>query len=179
MTRFVLPLVLFLALAAALAAGLRRDPRELPSALVGKPVPAFLLPVLAPGEHALSARDMHGGIWILNVWASWCTACRVEHPVLMDFAARSPVPVYGLNYKDEAAAARDWLRKLGDPYVASLRDADGRAGIDLGVYGVPETYVIDANGMVRYRHVGPVTEQVLEQQIDPLLRRLAREPGRG
>ncbi|WP_454763872.1 DsbE family thiol:disulfide interchange protein [Cupriavidus campinensis] len=177
MSRFLLPLAVFVALAAALAAGLRHDPRDLPSAMIGKPAPAFRLPLLAPPDRTLAATDMRGKVWLLNVWASWCAACRTEHPVLVDFAGASQVPVYGLNYKDQPDAARDWLRRMGDPYVASLVDADGKAGIDLGVYGVPETYVIDRAGVVRYRQVGPVTPQVLEQKILPLLRALEREPG--
>lgn len=177
MTRFLLPLAVFLALAAALAAGLRHDPRELPSAMVGKPAPALRLPVLAPPGQTLGAADLRGKVWLLNVWASWCTACRTEHPVLVDFAGKSAVPLVGLNYKDQPDAARDWLRRMGDPYLTSLVDADGRAGIDLGVYGVPETYVIDRAGVVRFRQVGPITPQVLERKILPLLRTLEREPG--
>ncbi|MGO4306236.1 DsbE family thiol:disulfide interchange protein [Cupriavidus sp. RAF12] len=177
MTRFLVPLAVFVALAVTLAAGLRHDPHELPSALVGKPAPAFQLPVLTSPEGTMSAADLKGKIWLLNVWASWCTACRTEHPVLVDFAARSPVPIYGLNYKDQPAAARDWLRRLGNPYVASLVDADGKVGIDFGVYGVPETYVIDRAGVVRYRQVGPVTPDILERKILPLLRQLEQEPG--
>jgi cytochrome c biogenesis protein CcmG/thiol:disulfide interchange protein DsbE len=177
MTRYLLPLAVFLALAAALAAGLRHDPRELPSAMVGKPAPALQLPLLTASSEVRATSDLKGKVWMLNVWASWCTACRVEHPVLTDFAGKSEVPLVGLNYKDQPDAARDWLRRMGDPYVASLVDADGKAGIDLGVYGVPETYVIDRAGVVRYRQVGPVTPQVLEQKILPLLRTLEREPG--
>lgn len=174
MTRFVLPLAVFLAIVVALGAGLRHDPRELPSALVGRPAPAFALPVLdtSAGTQTLRAADLHGKVWILNVWASWCAACRTEHPVLVDFAARSPVPVYGLNYKDTVPAAQAWLQQMGNPYVLSGVDADGRVGIDFGVYGVPETYIIDAQGVVRYRQVGPVTPDVLERQIKPLLRQL-------
>ncbi|MDT6964015.1 DsbE family thiol:disulfide interchange protein [Cupriavidus sp. SZY C1] len=174
MTRFLLPLALFLAIVLALGAGLRHDPRELPSALVGKPAPAFALPVLAArdGPRTVTTADLRGKVWILNVWASWCAACRSEHPLLVDFAARSPVPVYGLNYKDTPPAALAWLREMGDPYRQSLVDADGRAGIDFGVYGVPETYVIDAQGVVRYRQVGPLTRDVLEHRIQPLLDQL-------
>lgn len=183
MTRFLLPLAIFVAVVVALAAGLRHDPRELPSALVGKPAPAFALPVLTAQDGADAQRqvvkpaDLRGKVWMLNVWASWCTACRTEHPVLVDFAARSPVPIYGLNYKDSLPAARMWLEQMGNPYVQSLVDADGRVGIDFGVYGVPETYIIDAQGVVRYRQVGPVTPDVLEHRIRPLLRQLTQGDG--
>lgn len=174
MTRFLLPLAIFVAIVLALAAGLRHDPRELPSALVGKPAPQFSLPVLdAPSS--VSAADMRGKVWMLNVWASWCAACRSEHPLLVDFAGKSTVPLYGLNYKDTVPAARSWLQQMGDPYVQSLVDADGRVGIDFGVYGVPETYIIDRRGVVRYRQVGPVTKDTLERQIKPLLLQLERE----
>lgn len=174
MTRFLLPLAIFLAIVVALGAGLRHDPRELPSALVGKPAPAFALPVLDTpgGTQTLRAADLRGQVWMLNVWASWCAACRTEHPVLVDFAAKSPVPLYGLNYKDTPQAARAWLRQMGNPYVLSGVDTDGRVGIDFGVYGVPETYIIDAHGVVRYRQVGPVTPDALERQIKPLLQQL-------
>jgi cytochrome c biogenesis protein CcmG, thiol:disulfide interchange protein DsbE len=175
MTRYLLPLALFIGVLIALGAGLRHDPRELPSALVGKPAPAFALPVLdAQGQsQTMQASELRGKVWILNVWASWCAACRTEHPLLVEFAEKSPVPVYGLNYKDSTPAALAWLRQMGNPYKQSLVDADGRVGIDFGVYGVPETYIIDAQGVVRYRQVGPVTREVLERQIQPLLKQLS------
>lgn len=179
MTRYLLPLAIFMAMVVALGAGLRHDPRELPSALVGKPAPQFSLPVLNAQGQTMRRSDLLGKVWILNVWASWCTACRTEHPVLVDFAAGSAVPLYGLNYKDSAPAAQAWLRQMGDPYVQSLVDADGRVGIDFGVYGVPETYIIDAQGVVRYRQVGPVTPDVIEQRIKPLLRQLGQGQGKG
>lgn len=180
MTRYLLPLALFVAMVVALGAGLRHDPRELPSALVGKPAPQFALPVLDARDgatHAMGPSALRGKVWMLNVWASWCAACRTEHPLLVDFAATSPVPLYGLNYKDSVAAAQAWLRQMGNPYVQSLVDADGRVGIDFGVYGVPETYIIDARGVVRYRQVGPVTPDVLEQRIKPLLKQLEQDGG--
>ena len=172
-----LPLALFLALLAFMAIGLGLNPREVPSPHIGKPAPAFALPHLQQPERTVSAGEMRGKVWLLNVWASWCAACRTEHPVLVDFAARAPVPLYGLNYKDEAGAAREWLQRLGNPYTASLVDADGRVGIDYGVYGVPETFVIDQHGVVRYRQVGPVTREVLEQKLIPLIERLQRQGG--
>jgi len=176
MMRFLLPLGVFLAIVIALAAGLRHDPRELPSSLVGKPAPAFVLPVLETSANANAQKfdpaSLRGKVWVLNVWASWCTACRAEHSVLLGMAGQTQVPLYGLNYKDTRGAALEWLQRMGDPYKASAVDADGRVGIDLGVYGVPETFIIDAAGVVRYRQVGPVTQQVLEQKLLPLLKSL-------
>ncbi|MBB3176870.1 DsbE family thiol:disulfide interchange protein [Variovorax sp. Sphag1AA] len=175
MTRFLLPLGVFLALAIALAAGLSRDPRALPSPLVGKPAPAFELPLLDNEARSLRSSDMQGKVWVLNVWASWCTPCQLEHPLLVDFASRTRVPVVGLNYKDQPAAARAWLQRLGNPYAATMTDLDGRTGIDFGVYGVPETFVIDRSGRVRFRHAGPMTPEVLEHTLTPLLLDLERE----
>lgn len=172
MTRFALPLAVFLAIGIALMAGLRRDPHELPSALIGKPAPAFELPVLEADGRTVRSSDMRGKVWMLNVWASWCGPCQLEHPLLVDFAARTRIPVVGLNYKDKPEAARAWLQRLGNPYTATLVDPDGRTGIDFGVYGVPETFVIDREGVVRYRQAGPLTREALEQRVLPLLRQL-------
>ena len=116
--------------------------------------------------------DLRGKVWILNVWASWCVACRQEHPLLVAYAKSSQVPIYGLNYKDEPAAGLKWLADFGNPYTASLADRDGRVGIDFGVYGVPETFVIDGEGVIRYKHIGPLTPEVLRDTIDPLLKQL-------
>ena len=175
MTRFLLPLGVFLALAIALAAGMGRDPRALPSPLLGQPAPAYELPLLEGDGRSIRASDMRGKVWLLNVWASWCTPCQLEHPVLVDFAARSRTPVLGLNYKDQPEAARQWLARLGNPYLATGVDADGRTGIDFGVFGVPETFVIDQAGVIRLRHAGPVTPEFLERTLVPLLRELERE----
>lgn len=172
MKRFLLPLGIFLALAIFLGLGLKLDPREVPSPLIDKPAPAFALPTLADESRTLRKEDMLGQVWMLNVWASWCVACRQEHPVLIEFARRQVVPLYGLNYKDERADGQRWLQVGGDPYVASLFDHDGRTGIDYGVYGVPETFVIDKAGVIRYKHIGPITPEVLQQKIEPLLRQL-------
>lgn len=197
MTRYLLPLAVFVALVVAMAAGLSRDPHELPSALVDRPAPAFRLPLLgtnavlrpempasslppAPSPEpaaSLGSTELQGKVWLLNVWASWCAACRTEHPVLERFAAGSAIPMYGLNYKDDPDAARLWLQRMGNPYAASLIDREGKVGIDYGVYGVPETFVIDRAGIVRYRHVGAVTQEVLDRKIVPLLKRLEREGG--
>jgi cytochrome c biogenesis protein CcmG/thiol:disulfide interchange protein DsbE len=169
--RYAVPLAALALLALLLWRGLGLNPREVPSPLVGKPAPAFTLPLLDATADArtFSPADMRGRVWLLNVWASWCVACREEHPVLVDLAKRGVVPIVGLNYKDEPAAARAWLARFGDPYLKSAVDADGRVGIDYGVYGVPETYLIDAEGVIRFKHIGPVTARIVEERIRPLL----------
>ena len=172
MKRYLLPLLVFVVLLGFLAAGLSLKPREVPSPLIDKPAPAFSLPVLATPDKQLSLQDMRGKVWLLNVWASWCVACRIEHPLLVELAGTGAVPIYGLNYKDKRDDALAWLAKFGNPYVASLSDADGLVGIDYGVYGVPETFVIDKNGMIRMKHIGPVTPEVLRDDIMPMVRRL-------
>ncbi len=174
MTRLVVALGAFGLLVLLLAIGLSLNPREVPSPLIGKPAPAFSLPRLdQPGEK-LSPEALRGKVWVLNVWASWCAPCREEIPVLMALAQTKTVPIYGLNYKDRPEAARGLLAQLGDPYVASAVDADGRAGIDYGVYGVPETYVIDQAGVIRLKHIGPVTRETVEKRIAPLVKELAK-----
>ncbi len=170
--RYVIPLVAFVALAAFLAVGLTRDPREIPSPFIGKPAPAFRVSELHEPARMVTPEEMKGKVWMLNVWASWCVSCRVEHPVLLDFAKKSSVPIVGLDYKDTREQGRQWLAKLGNPYVASAFDEDGRIGIDYGVYGVPETFVIDKQGVIRYKQIGPVTAEALEEKILPLLRSL-------
>jgi cytochrome c biogenesis protein CcmG, thiol:disulfide interchange protein DsbE len=174
MTKFLLPLVLFLALVVFLAIGLTRDPREVPSPLLDKPAPAFNLPQLATPEQRFKSEEMKGKVWLLNVWASWCVACREEHPLLLELARLRLVPVYGLNYKDERQDALNWLKEFGDPYTANLVDADGRVGIDYGVYGVPETFVIDRDGRIRYKQIGPVTAEALRDRIIPLVKELQK-----
>ncbi len=170
--RMALPLTVFALLVGVLAAGLGRDPRELPSPLVGRPAPAFRVATLVGPTPQLAREDLRGQVWMLNVWASWCAACRIEHPVLVDFAKGGALPVYGLNYKDTTPEALRWLAAHGDPYRASLSDPDGRLGMEFGVYGVPETFLIDQEGVVRFKHVGPLTPEVLESQVMPLVRRL-------
>ena len=172
MKRYLLPLIVFAALLVLLAIGLKLDPREVPSPLIGKPAPGFNLPRLDAPEQKLSLADLRGQVWLLNVWASWCVACRAEHPVLVDLAKAGTVPVYGLNYKDKRDAALGWLAQFGNPYLKSISDADGAVGIDYGVYGVPETFVIDKTGVIRYKQIGPVTEQALRETILPLVRKL-------
>lgn len=172
MKRFLLPLGLFLVLAVFLAVGLKLDPRAVPSPLIDKPAPEFALPVLSDPGRVLRKSDLLGQVWMLNVWASWCSACRLEHPLLVELARRQVLPIYGLNYKDERAAGMQWLRASGNPYVDSLFDAQGLVGIDFGVYGVPETFIVDAAGVVRFKHVGPLTPEVLRLQIEPLVKQL-------
>ncbi len=172
MKRTTLPLLVFVLLVALMAAGLTLRPTEVPSPLVGKPAPAFSLPLLGAPERSLSAHDMLGKVWLLNVWASWCTACRLEHPAVLDASKSGAVPIYGLNYKDKPADALRWLDRLGNPYVASLSDADGLVGIDFGVYGVPETFVIDKQGVIRHKVIGPLTPETLRDTVMPLVRRL-------
>jgi cytochrome c biogenesis protein CcmG, thiol:disulfide interchange protein DsbE len=174
MTRYFLPLGVFVLLVLVLGVGLSLDPREVPSPLIGKPAPPFQLPQLQDPGKTLSPKQMVGKVWILNVWASWCTACREEHPVLSEFAKSGLVPVYGLNYKDQRDDAIAWLKRYGDPYRVSLVDTDGRVGIDYGVYGVPETYLIDKRGVIRYKRIGPVTPAILEEKIIPLVAELNR-----
>ena len=166
----------FIALVGLLAAGLRLNPREVPSPLIGKPAPHFELPLLAAPEKTFSQKDMLGAVWILNVWASWCPPCLVEHPVVTELARSGIVPVIGLNYKDARENALPWLRRNGDPYKLSVYDLEGRIGIDYGVYGVPETYVIDRKGVIRYKHIGPLTPEIAQKKLQPLVKELS---GRG
>jgi cytochrome c biogenesis protein CcmG/thiol:disulfide interchange protein DsbE len=168
MKRFLLPLAIFILLVAFLAVGLKLDPREVPSPLVGKQAPAFELPILQQPDKRFAPGDMRGKVWLLNVWASWCVSCRDEHPMLLALAKRGVLPILGLNYKDKGDEATAWLKQFGNPYDLSVVDADGRIGIDYGVYGVPETYLIDADGVIRYKQIGPVTAAILEQKILPL-----------
>jgi cytochrome c biogenesis protein CcmG/thiol:disulfide interchange protein DsbE len=170
--KFLVPLGLFLVLVGFLYAGLGLNPREVPSPLIDRPAPAFSLPRLDDPGKSIRREDLLGKVWVLNVWASWCAPCQQEHPLVIDLAKRTRVPVYGLNYKDQPGNARAWLQRLGDPYAATLIDFDGRVGIDWGVYGVPETFVIDAKGQVRYKHIGPLTEQAVRERIEPLLKQL-------
>ena len=170
--KFVVPFILFLVLAAFFAVGLQRDPREIPSPFIDKPAPAFKLEQLHDAAKPFAPEDMKGRVWMLNVWASWCVSCRVEHPLLVEMSKRNIVPIVGLNYKDQREAGVQWLTRFGNPYVLSAYDLDGRVGIDYGVYGVPETFVIDKQGVVRYKQIGPITPEALEQKILPLLKKL-------
>jgi len=172
MIRFLLPLVAFIVLVAFLLVGLNLNPRKIPSPLIGKPAPSFQLQQLYESEKTLAAKDNLGKVWLLNVWASWCAACREEHPLLVQLAKSGVVPIYGLNYKDKRDLALQWLDRFGDPYSVSIVDPDGRVGIEYGVYGVPETYVIDKTGVIQYKQIGPVTVDVLEKTILPLVKEL-------
>ena len=170
--RYLVPLALFIGLLALLGVGLTLNPREVPSVLIGKPAPAFTLPQLEQPQSTIAQKDMLGKVWMLNVWASWCVACREEHPTLVEFAKTGLVPVIGLNYKDERAEGLRWLARYGNPYRLSIYDYEGRVGIDYGVYGVPETFVIDKRGIIRYKRIGVVTPELLRDKIVPLVREL-------
>lgn len=174
MLRYILPLGVFGLLVVVFAVGLQRDPRAVPSPLIGKPVPEFSLPQLHATDMRFGNDQLTGQVSLVNVWASWCVACREEHPVLLQLARQ--IPLYGMDYKDRRDDALAWLQAHGDPYRVSAFDEDGRVGIDWGVYGVPETFVIDAHGIIQYKHIGPLTPQVVEQKILPLVRRLNGAP---
>jgi cytochrome c biogenesis protein CcmG/thiol:disulfide interchange protein DsbE len=165
LNRFLLPAAIFLALAGVLYVGVLHSPEKstMTSALIGKPAPDFTLPGLGGGQ--VSRKDLLGKPWVLNVWGSWCVACRDEHPVLMQIAQRGEVPLIGLNWRDEEQAATEWLRTLGDPYAATAVDGEGRTAIEFGVYGAPETFFIDAAGFVQYRHVGAMTPEVWQREF--------------
>lgn len=167
-----LPLAIFIVMAVFLGIGLTLDPREVPSPFIGKPAPAFNLPQVGDPAKSLGNADFKGQVALVNVWASWCVSCRQEHVVLLELAKQNRVSIYGLNYKDERDAALNWLEKLGNPYTASGFDADGKVGIDWGVYGVPETFVIDRDGIIRHKHTGPITEEALEKTLLPLIKQL-------
>ncbi|MGB5539165.1 MAG: DsbE family thiol:disulfide interchange protein [Gammaproteobacteria bacterium] len=170
--RFLVPLVLFLLLAGLLYRGLSLDPKIVPSPLIGKPMPAFTLPRLADAGATISDSDLKGKVSVLNIWATWCTSCRAEHEVLLELARTGKVAIYGLNYKDNRADAQRWLMQLGDPYIANAFDAEGRTGIDWGVYGAPETFIMDKQGIIRHKHIGPLTRQALATEILPLIAKL-------
>ncbi|MBU6260450.1 MAG: DsbE family thiol:disulfide interchange protein [Burkholderiales bacterium] len=172
MNRYVWPLLLFLVLAVFLALGLRLDPREVPSPLINKPAPPFKAELVEQPGKTMDNQDMLGKVWVLNAWASWCAPCREEHPLLVQFAKLGVVPIVGLNYKDTRAAANALLQSAGSPYVATLFDPSGRIGIDFGLTGVPETYVIDRQGIVRLKHIGPLTPEVITTEIEPMVRKL-------
>lgn len=170
--KLLIPLGVFAVVFAFLLVGLTLNPREVPSPLIGKPAPAFRLARLHQPDQLLAPADLVGKVWLLNVWASWCVSCRVEHPLLVELAKSKVVPIVGLNYKDQRDAGIAWLRQHGDPYDVSVVDGDGRVGIDWGVYGVPETFVVDKRGVIRYKHIGPVDAAAVQNKILPLVRQL-------
>jgi cytochrome c biogenesis protein CcmG/thiol:disulfide interchange protein DsbE len=173
MKKYIVPLIIFVSLGLLLAYGLKLDPRRIPSPLIGKSLPAFSLTTVADPTRKVSRDDLHGRVYLLSVWASWCVACREEHPLLNELTSRKAVTIIGLNYKDRREDALRWLGSLGNPYELSLSDQDGRLGIDLGVYGVPETFVIDKQGVIRYKQIGPMTPEVWEQKLAPLIKELS------
>ena len=173
----LIPLLIFLALAALLAVGLTLKPTEVPSPLIGKPVPAFSAPSLSDPEKIVTDQVLRGRVSVLNVWASWCIPCRDEHPYVQELNARGLAPVIGLNYKDKREDASRWLKQFGNAYTVSASDLDGRVGLDWGVYGVPETFIIDHQGIIRYKHIGPITAVSLREEIIPTIERLRQEAG--
>ena len=173
MKKSLIPLGIFGVLVVFLAIGLTRDPREIPSPLIGKPAPEFTAPVLNEPGKTFSKKDMLGKVWLLNTWASWCVACRSEHPILVEFVkTNNSLPIVGLDYKDQEADGLQWLARLGNPYTLSVADKDGRIGIDFGVYGVPESFLIDKTGIIRYKQIGPITDEALRDKILPLAKEL-------
>ncbi len=170
--KYLVPLGIFIALVVFLGVGLTLDPREVPSPFIGKPAPAFKLERLHEPQASFSPEEMKGKVWLLNVWASWCVSCRVEHPVLNEMTRQGLVPIVGLNYKDARNDATKWLAQHGNPYALSVWDITGKVGIDYGVYGAPETFVIDKQGVIRYKQIGPITPEVLEKKLKPLLAKL-------
>ena len=170
----LIPLVLFVVLVVFLAVGLQHDPHKLPSALINKAAPDFALPELREPSKIISPNQMRGKVWLLNVWASWCVGCREEHPFLLDIARSGVVPIYGLTWKDKREDSLAVLSELGDPYVLNVSDFDGRVAIDYGITGAPETYLIDKNGIIRYKEPGQLTPEIMEQKILPLVRELNR-----
>ena len=177
MIRYLLPLGVFTALVLLLGAGLGLNPRLVPSPLVGKPLPDFAIATLRAPQQMLSHTDFSGKISLLNAWATWCVECRREHPVLVAIAGEGNVPIYGLNYKDQRPDALQWLQRLGDPYVASGFDGDGRVGLDLGVYGLPETFLVDEQGMIVHKHIGPISTEIWRSDFVPLIERLQSGSG--
>jgi cytochrome c biogenesis protein CcmG, thiol:disulfide interchange protein DsbE len=172
---FLIPLVGFVAIAAAFAVRLGIDPSLVPSPLIGRSVPEFSLPPVKGRQLGLATADLRGEVSFVNVFASWCVACREEHPLLMQLAQTGTLPVHGLNYKDRPDDAARWLNTMGDPYTRTGADLDGRVGIDWGVYGVPETFLVDAEGRIAFKQIGPVTPEILDRTILPLVRKLQRK----
>jgi len=171
---FLVPLLVFMALVVILGIGLTLDPRKVPSPLIGKPVPEFSLPPVKGRTLGLASADLKGEVSLVNVFASWCVPCRQEHPLFVELKAKGVVPIHGINYKDQPDAAARWLDELGDPYTRTGADLDGRVSIDWGVYGVPETFLVDREGRIAYKHIGPLTPQIMSEKLMPLIERLRR-----
>jgi len=174
MKKTLIPLVVFVVLVIFLAIGLTRDPREIPSPLIDKPAPAFTAPVLNGGGMQFSNKDMLGKVWLLNTWASWCVACRQEHPLMVELSKAKILPIIGLDYKDKDELGTQWLERYGNPYDVSMADRDGRIGMDFGVYGVPESFLIDKTGIIRYKQIGPFTEADIANKLLPLVKELQK-----
>lgn len=174
--RYLIPLVVFAVIMGFLWKGLHKDPHQLPSALIGKPVVAFSYPSLLDEGQVITQQQFLGHVSLLNVWATWCITCHAEHPVLMDIAQSKKVVIYGLNYKDDPQAARQWLQKYGNPYQGVILDDKGRLAIDFGVYGSPETFVIDAKGIIRYKHIGAISPDVWKDNIEPEVEKWSTQP---
>lgn len=175
--KFLFPFLVFVGLLVFLAVGLTRDPSQVPSPLINKPAPVFELPVLSPSAvpaASFVSSSMKGQVWMLNVWASWCSGCLEEHPFLMRLSQESGVVLIGLNYKDQRDKALQFLEQKGNPYHQVAFDAKGKVGIDYGVYGVPETFVIDAQGVIRYKHIGAIDQHAWKQKIEPLIIQLKK-----
>ena len=173
----LVPLAIFIGIVLFLFRGLGMDPRKVPSPLVDKPAPVFSLPALKYPQQTVSLDTLKGDVSLLNIWATWCVSCRAEHKVLMKMAKRNGVTIYGLNYKDTRPEAIEWLKYYGDPYVANAFDADGRVAIDWGVYGAPETFVVDSQGIIRHKHIGPLTDEIVRDEILPLVQQLQAGSG--
>lgn len=174
--RFIIPLLLFAVIGAFLYKGLSNDPRNIPSPLVGKPAPAFSLPVLGAGGQTWGPEDMRGKVWLLNVWGSWCAACQVEHPLFNEIAREGTLPLVGLAWKDDPAASTRWLERLGNPYSVVISDRPGRTVIDYGVYGAPESFLVDKRGVIRFKQTGPFSPEIIRDTLMPLVRQLEAEP---
>ena len=170
--RYLAPLAIFALLVAFLYRGLSMDPKLVPSPLIGKPAPAFSLPRLDDPSATISNTDLKGKVTLLNVWATWCVSCRQEHETLVELAKTGQVDIYGLNYKDDRQDAKRWLAQFGNPYIANAFDGSGRVAIDWGVYGAPETFIIDRNGIIRHKHIGPLTVDIINREILPLVAKL-------
>ena len=174
---YLLPLAIFIALVVLFFIGLGLNPKLIPSPLIGKPTPAFSLPKLHKPDELLQHTDLHGEVSLLNIWATWCPSCKQEHPILMQIAKTKEVPIYGLYYKDDPQLGVEWLQQYGNPYLANAVDVDGRVGIEWGAYGTPETFIIDQQGIIRYKHVGPVSWQDWQQTLLPKIKGLREDSG--